>query len=72
MVNARRARRPPQSKSKGVALAARMALLSANELRDVPLPADGERDHIGGELVASWTQGAGFLVPPQALTQTLG
>ena len=31
--------RPPQSKSKGVALAARMALLSANELRDVPLPA---------------------------------
>ena len=52
--------------------AARMALLSANELRDVPLPADGERDHIGGELVASWTQGAGFLVPPQALTQTLG
>ena len=39
MVSARRARRPPQSKSKGVALAARMALLSANELRDVPLPA---------------------------------
>ena len=49
-----------------------MALLSANELRDVPLPADGERDHIGGELVASWTQGAGFLVPPQALTANPG
>ena len=33
VVSARRARRPPQSKSKGVALAARMALLSANERR---------------------------------------
>ena len=68
MVSARRARRPPQSKSKAwlvcVALAPRMALVSAHELRDVPLTVSV----IIMSVANLTTRGAPFA----PLTQTLG